>query len=115
MPECREDLIRMQERIQWGPLKMITRELEAIEDRKSTLEAIISDYAATGTLDQRTIFLYTDEDEEGVSAEAAIEHIKNELDDLEFQRDSRLTYKAELAVQEVQIRSLLKLIGQKLP
>lgn len=113
LPECREDLIRMQERIQWGPLKMITRELEAIEDRKSTLEAIISDYAATGTLDQRTIFLYTDEDEEGVSAEAAIEHIKNELDDLEFQRDSRLTYKAELAVQEVQIRSLLKLIGQK--
>ena len=93
LPECREDLIRMQERIQWGPLETITRELEAIAERKNTLEAIISDYAATGTLDQRTIFLYTDEDEEGVRAE--------------------VTDKAELAVQEVQIRSLLKLIGQK--
>ena len=47
------------------------------------------------------------------NAEAAIEHIKNELDDLEFQRDSRLIDKAELAVQEVQIRSLLKVIDQK--
>ena len=113
LPECREDLIRMQERIQWGPLDTITRELDAIDERKTVLEAIISDYAATGSLDQRTIFLYTEEDAEEVSAEAAIEHIKNELDDLEFQRDCRLTDKAELAVQEVQIRSLLKLIDQR--
>lgn len=39
--------------------------------------------------------------------------IKDELDDLEFQRDSRLIDKAELATQEVQIRSLLKVIDQK--
>ena len=102
----------MQERIQWEPLETITRELEAIEERKGVLEGIISDYAETGRLDQRTIFLYTDEEEE-VSAEAAIEHIKNELDDLEFQRESRLVDKAELAVQEVQIRSLLKVIDGK--
>lgn len=112
LPDCREDLIRMQERIQWGPLDTITRELDAIEERKGVLEGIISDYAETGRLAQRTIFLYTDEEEE-VSAEAAIEHIKNELDDLEFQRESRLVDKAELAVQEVQIRSLLKVIDQK--
>ena len=99
----------MQERIQWEPLETITRELEAIEERKGVLEGIISDYAETGRLDQRTIFLYTD-DEEEVSAEAAIEHIKNELDDLEFQRENRLVDKAELATQEVQIRSLLKVI-----
>ncbi|MBR2188975.1 MAG: hypothetical protein IJ860_06185, partial [Eubacterium sp.] len=49
-------------------------------------------------------------EEEEVSAEAAIEHIKNELDDLEFQRENRLVDKAELATQEVQIRSLLKVI-----
>ena len=109
LPDCREDLIRMQERIQWGPLETITRELDAIKERKGVLEGIISDYAETGRLDQRTIFLYTDEEEE-VSAEAAIEHIKNELDDLEFQRENRLVDKAELATQEVQIRSLLKVI-----
>ncbi len=115
LSDCREDLIRMQERIEWGPLETISSELDAIEERKGVLEGIISDYAETGRLDQRTIFLYTNE-EEDVSAEAAIEHIKNELDDLEFQREARLMDKAELAVQEVQIRSLLKVIdGEAAP
>lgn len=36
--------------------------------------------------------------------------VKYELDDLEFQMENRLVDKAELATQEVQIRSLLKMI-----
>ena len=113
LPKCKENLIRMYERIQWGPLDQITRELEAIDERKGALEGIISDYAATGCLNQRTIFLYSDE--VGASEKDAIERIKKELDELAFQRDNRLMDKAELAVQEVQIRSLLKLIERIKP
>ena len=117
LPECREDLIRIQERIRWGPLEENSRELEKNRERKEYLENILNKYVETGILDKRETFLFMDKDAdtERVSTEAAIECIRDELDQLESQREELLTETASLAVQEVQIHTLLKLIERIKP
>lgn len=108
LPERREDLIRMQERILWGPLDRISREIEAIDSRKSELENSISDYAATGHLDRRTLFIYSDDNEE-IDEETAVERISAEIDELNEKRDALLIQKGDLGIQEANIQTILKL------
>jgi len=98
----------MQERILWGPLDRISRELDAIDSRKSELENSISDYAATGHLDRRILFIYSDESEE-IDEETAVERISAEIDELNEKRDTLLIQKAALGIQEANIQTLLKL------
>ena len=62
LPLKRDDLIRMQERIIWGPLDRISREIDEIDKRKTELEDIISNYAETGRLDPQLVFTYRDEE-----------------------------------------------------
>lgn len=114
LPGCREQLIRMQERIQWGPLDRLSRELDAIEERKDHLEKILSDHVHTGRLDPHTLLLYRIDDPER-NTESVIECIHTEIDDLTEQRDSRLAEKAGLSMLEVQIQTLLKLINRIAP
>ena len=105
-PECREELIRMQERLQWGQMDRISEEIAAVDMRKIELENAISDYASTGTLDSRMIFLYGDGTED---VEAAIEGIRVEMENLACMKMDLLTQKGELAMREAQIHSLLRL------
>ena len=104
----REDLIRMQERILWGPLDRISREIEIIDARKDELENIISGYAAPGRLDQRTLFIYSDEEEE-IDEETAVERISEEIAGLNEKRNELLIQKGDLGIQEANIQTLLKL------
>ena len=97
LPEKRDELIRMQERILWGPLDQTSREMDAIDKRKDELEAIISDYAATGHLDRRTVFLYCED--EDPTEEAAIDRISAELDELEKKRNGLLIRKGDLGIE----------------
>jgi len=110
LPEKRDEIIRMQERILWGPLGQTSREIDAIDGRKNELEDIISNYAATGHLDRRTLFLYSDEDED-ISEETAIERISTELDALEEKRCTLLIRKGDLGIQETSLHTLLKLVN----
>ena len=110
LPEKRDELIRMQERILWGPLDQTSRELDAIDKRKDELEAIISDYAATGHLDRRTLFVYCEEEEP--TEEAAIDRISAELDELEKKRNGLLIRKGDLGIQEANLHTLLKLVDR---
>ena len=105
-PECREELIRMQERLQWGQMDRISEEIAAVDMRKIELENAISDYASTGTLDSRMIFLYGDGTED---VEAAIEGIRVEMENLACMKMELLTQKGELAMREAKIHSLLRL------
>lgn len=109
LPTRREELIRMQERILWGPLDRISREIEAIDERKNELEECISDYAATGRLDRRILFIYADDGEE-IDEETAIERISEELASLNENRDALLIQKGDLGIQEANLHSLLKLV-----
>lgn len=108
LPERRDELIRMQERILWGPLEQINREIEAIDKRKNELETIISDYEASGHLDRRTLFIYSEEEEP--DEETAIEKISEELDELEKKRNGLLIKKGDLGIQEANLHTLLKLV-----
>ncbi len=106
----------MQERILWGPLDRISRELDAIDSRKSELENSISDYAATGRLDRRILFIFSDDGEE-IDEETAVERISAEIDELNEKRDELLIQKGDLGIQEANIQTLLKLTNaiMKLP
>ena len=108
LPEKREELIRMQERILWGPLDRIGRELEAIDKRKNELEECVSEYASTGHLDRRTLFIYSEEDEE-INEETAVERISDEIAGLNEKREELLCEKGDFGVQEANIQTLLKL------
>ena len=108
LPQRREDLIRMQERILWGPLDRISRELEAIDQRRADLEGCISDYAATGRLDRRMLFIYS-EGEEELDEETAVERIGVEIAELNEKRDELLCEKGDFGIQEANIQTLLKL------
>ena len=108
LPQKREDLIRMQERILWGPLDRISRELEVVDHRKNELEECISEYAATGHLDRRTIFIYSEEGEE-IDEETVIKRISDEIAGLNERRESLLWEKGDLGVQEANIQTLLKM------
>lgn len=109
LPEQREKLIRMEERILWGPLDRISRELKAIDSRKKELEDIISDCAASGHMDRRTMYLYGGDKESDASVEAAVEHISEELASLNEKQDELLCQKGDLGIQEANVHTLLKL------
>ena len=109
LPEHREKLIRMEERILWGPLDRISRELKAIDSRKKELEDIISDYAASGHMDRRTMYLYGGDTESDASVVAAVEHISEELASLNEKQDELLCQKGDLGIQEANVHTLLKL------
>ena len=109
LPEQREKLIRMEERILWGPLDRVSREVEDIDSRKKELEGIISDYAASGHMDRRTMYLYGGDTDSDASVEAAVEHISEELASLNEKRDELLCQKGDLGIQEANVHSLLKL------
>ena len=106
LPEYREELARMQERLQWGRMNRISEELAAVDERKAELDTAISDYASTGVLCNHLLFLYGDGTE---NAEAAIEGIRTEMEDLTCMKLELLTQKGELAVRDAQIRSLIRL------
>lgn len=105
-PECREELIRMQERLQWGQMDRLSSEITAVDERKVELEDAVSGYASTGVLDSRMIFLYGDGSE---NVDAAIEGIRTEMENLACMKLELLTQKGELAMREAQIHSLLRL------
>lgn len=108
MPERRDELIRMEERILWGPLDQISRELDAIEKRKNDLESLISDYAVSGHIDRRTLFIYSENDEQP-SEEAVIDRISAELEELDEKRNALLIQKGDLGIQGANLHTLLKL------
>ena len=105
-PECREALIRMQERLQWGQMDRLSSEITAVDERKAELEAAISGYASTGVLDNHMVYLYGDGTE---NVDAAIEGIRAEMENLVCMKLELLTQKGELAMREAQIHSLLRL------
>ena len=109
LPERRDEVLRMHERVQWGPLDRIEREIEAIDKRKTELENLVSDYAATGHLNRRALFVYAEDDEEP-SEEAALERISAELARIEERRDELLIQKGDLGIQEAHLHTLLKLV-----
>ena len=110
LPEKRDDIIRMQERILWGPLEETNHEISTIDQRKKELETIISDYAETGHLDRRTLFLYSDGDGE-MDEEKAIDKIGSELEVLDEKRNALLIRKGDLGIQEANLHTLLKLVN----
>jgi site-specific DNA recombinase len=110
LPEKRDDIIRMQERILWGPLEETNHEIATIDQRKKELETIISDYAETGHLDRRTLFLYSDGDGE-MDEEKAIDKIGSELEVLDEKRNALLIRKGDLGIQEANLHTLLKLVN----
>lgn len=105
-PELREELIRMQERLQWGQMDRLSEEIAAVDARKAELENTISEYASSGVLDKHMIYLYGDGTE---NVEAAIEGIRMEMENLACMKMELLTQKGELAMREAQIHSLLRL------
>lgn len=109
LPEQRENLIRMEERILWGPLDRVSREIDAIDSRKKELEGIISDYAASGHMDRRTLFLFGGDTESETTVESALDGISEELASLDEKRDELLCQKGDLGIQEANVHSLLKL------
>ncbi len=106
MPELREELIRMQERLQWGQMDRLSEEIAAVDARKAELENTISEYASSGVLDKHMIYLYGDGTE---NVEAVIEGIRMEMENLACMKMELLTQKGELAMREAQIHSLLRL------
>ena len=106
IPEYREELIRMQERLRWGQMNRLSDEIAALDERKAELENAISDYAATGVLNSRMVYLYGDGT---AQVEAAIEGIRAEMDNLACVKLDLLTQKGKLAVLDAQIHSLLRL------
>lgn len=106
LPEFREELARMQERLKWGQMDRVSEEIAAVDERKAELDSAISGYAESGALDSRMIFLYGDGSED---VEAAIEGIRVEQENLACLKTDLLTQKGELAVKEAQIHSLLRL------
>ncbi len=106
LPEFHDDLVCMEERIQWGPMDRISREIESADERTKELENAINDYAASGILESNLLYLYGDGTE---SVEAAIDGIKAEMDSLAAMKTDLLTQKGALAVQEAQIHSLLRM------
>ena len=111
LPEQRENLIRMEERILWGPLDRVSREIDAIDSRKKELEDIISDYAASGHMDRRTMYLYGGDTESEETVERALDGISDELSSLNEKRDELLCQKGDLGIQAANIHTLLKLIN----
>lgn len=105
-PELREELIRMQERLQWGQMDRLNEEIAAVDARKAELENTISEYASSGVLDNHMIYLYGDGAE---NVEAAIEGIRVEMENLACMKMELLMQKGELAMREAQIHSLLRL------
>lgn len=85
------------------------KNLFTIDKRKTELENLVSDYAATGHLNRRALFVYAEDDEEP-SEEAALERISAELARIEERRDELLIQKGDLGIQEAQLHTLLKLV-----
>jgi hypothetical protein len=111
LPEQRENLIRMEERILWGPLDRVSREIDAIDSRKKELEDIISEYAASGSMDRRTLFLYGGDSGSEATVESALDGIGEELASLNEKRDELLCQKGDLGIQAANIHTLLKFIN----
>ncbi len=107
LPEYHLDLARMEERILWGPMDRISREIDDANERIRNLENTLSDYAASGTLDRKLICLYGDGSED---TEVAIDGIKAEMDSLNATKADLLMQKGEVAIQEAQVHSLLRVI-----
>ncbi len=108
LTERREDLIRMQERIMWGPLDRIDREIKEIDKNKNELEKVISSYASTGNLEKRILFRYCKEGEE-IDEETAISRMSEEIARMKDKRDALICEKGELGFQEANIQTLFKL------
>ena len=108
LPECRELLVRMQERIQWGPLTSLSHEIEAAEAERAELQNLLSECARTGHLDPRVLLQYGDEG-------AAIAHIQGELNALNAHREDLLIERAGLTMKDAQIRTLMKLTDRIAP
>lgn len=109
LPKKRDELIRMQERIMWGPLDRLDREIKEIDECRDELEKAISDYAATGHLEQRLIILYCESDEEEADEETAAIKIAEKISELKNKHDALLCEKSELSVQEANIQTLFKM------
>ena len=95
LPEMRESLIRIDERIQAGGIEIITKKLQNLEKRqdeiKLEIDQLVQDY------------------QEGEQVDS-IMSFKAELDELAIQYDELLTKRAELGVQRIQAISLLDLV-----
>ncbi len=136
LPYCKEDLIRMQERILWGPLDRISAELSEREIRKEDLEqeleeaaresrrASLAGGARAGTADTGSMragtagtgsmhagMAGTGWDKTVFDPDAgSCAALQARLDTLLARRDDLLAQKADLSIHEVQIQSALKLI-----
>ena len=105
LPERREQLIRLQERIRWGPLDRLAQEIEEYRTRERELEEILNIYHETGKLDEKTLVLYS----RRRSPEEAVSALLQELENCQGQIRTKLRQHGDLAVQELQIASALKL------
>ena len=136
LPECREDLIRMQERIRWGPLETVRRKLRKLEAEKEELEEKMEVCAGdadqaypqrngwqqmdsgsgdmfTETADHDEILPETGK-EPGENADGSQDtenvSLSEQLDDLRREINDLMGEKTDLVMQELQIQSALRLI-----
>ena len=108
VPERRENLIRLQERIRWGPLDRLAQEIEDLRTRQRELEMTLNCYYETHMLDERTLVLCS----RNRDPEEAVATLLQDLEDVQRQIQLKLSQHGDLAVQELQIASLLKLCDQ---
>ena len=105
--DCHEELVRMQERLEWGEMNRLSTEISDVDVRSAELEQALSMYASSGALDPHLVYLYGDGTD---NVEAAIEGIQVEKENLACMKLELLTQKGELAMKEAQIRSLIRLM-----
>ena len=95
LPEMRESLVRIDERIQAGGIEIMVEKMRDIERRQDEIKVEIDQLA---------------QDDQGDEQLEKILSLKSELDELAVQYDDLLTKRAELGVQRIQAISLLDLV-----
>lgn len=104
LPEKREELRKMQAKIDKSPFVNVHDQVEALEDEEEALQDEMSRYAEDGSLEGG------ESNESGDSSEERLTEISKRLKEIKTEKDNLLSGKAEYDIQSIHIRILTELI-----